>query len=143
VAYPDKEGQSLLSIHPKGVCQPFPLAAAGGLCYLGMLLYLVLGALSTIVSFIFGALLPCGVATDTCTDPFLPLPSEISTAFLKVGQGLHFFLYYFGDPIGDAAVAGIELTLSIGLVIMVWRVIANFRAPIVQRLTHGPVQRDI
>jgi len=99
-----------------------------------MIVYFLLGSLVMLVSGVLG-LLP--------DQTFLALPSQITNAFASIGQTAHFFVYYFGTNIGDAFVTCANITFVAGLAMMIWRILINFRAPIVSRLTHGQHHKDV
>jgi len=87
--------------------------------------------------------LPCGIHSAACLAPFAPPPDALLSAFLGVGQGAHFFIYYFGTSIGDAFVTCFDITMLAGLLMMLWRVLINFRIPILSRIIHGQQHKDL
>jgi len=99
-----------------------------------MIVYFLLGSLVMLVSGVLG-LLP--------DQTFLPIPPGVLTAFAWIGETSHYFIYYFGDELGDAFVTCINITFVAGLLMMIWRILVNFRAPIVSRLTHGSHVKDV
>jgi len=100
-----------------------------------MIVYFILGALVMLVSGVLG-LLP-----DAAT--FLPMPTAMLNAFSAIGETAHFFVYYFGQDVGDAFVLCFGITVTAGMFMMIWRILVNFRAPIVSRLTHGSHVKDV
>jgi len=100
-----------------------------------MIVYFILGSLVMLISGVLG-LLP-----DALT--FLPMPVAMLNAFSSIGETAHFFVYYFGEDVGDAFVLCFGITVTAGMFMMIWRILVNFRAPIVSRLTHGSHVKDI
>jgi len=82
-----------------------------------------------------------GLLPDGST--FLPMPQAMLDAFVAVGETSHYFIYYFGDGIGDAVLSCLAITITAGMLMMIWRMLVNFRAPIVSRLTHGAHVKDV
>lgn len=107
-----------------------------------MIIYILIGALALLFSSVLGVL-PCGVLSDVCTEPFLAMPSQVTEAFGTIGQTAHFFIFYFGDGVGNAFLSSFKLTILIGTVMMLWRMLVNFRAPIISRFTHGQHNKDV
>jgi len=100
-----------------------------------MIVFFILGGLVMLISGVLG-LLP-----DANT--FLPMPQAMIDAFIAVGETSHYFIYYFGTDIGDAVLSCIGITITAGMLSMIWRILVNFRAPIVSRLTHGAHVKDV
>jgi len=100
-----------------------------------MIFFFLLGGLVMLVSGVIG-LLP-----DAST--FLPMPQAMLDAFVSIGETSHYFIYYFGTEIGDAIMSCLGITITAGTLAMIWRILVNFRAPIVSRLTHGSHVKDV
>jgi len=98
-----------------------------------MIFYLILAAIPMLFTFLF-SVLPCGVASSTCTNPFLPYPVELPAAFTAAANGLHYFVYLLGTPIGNAVMNSITLIFFGYLAMLVYHILLYFRVPIVSNL---------
>lgn len=90
-----------------------------------MILYFLALALIQLLVVVF-SLLPDSATT-------FPLPPQVTFAFQYFGELMHWSLYLFGTEIGDTLVHGMKITLFISIPMMIWRILVNFRAPVVSR----------
>jgi len=98
-----------------------------------MLLFLFLALIAFLVNAVF-SILPCGVASQTCENPFLPLPEQVGDAFGSFGNTTHFIVYMFGQGIGDAIVNSIALLMAVMLAQLIWNTLLYFRVPIISNI---------
>lgn len=100
-----------------------------------MFIYFLIAMLSEMFSLAFG-LFPAAAS-------FLPLPSGVNTAFQYAGEVSHYVFSIAGDDVATAIEACLALALPIGIAIMTYRVLNNFRIPVISRFTHGqPVKES-
>lgn len=101
-----------------------------------MILFFLFAIVSSIFSFIF-KLLPCGVVSDSCSVAFLPLPAAVGSAFSLFANAGHYFIYLFGDPIGDAIYVSLRLIIGVTIAQLAWRTLLYFKVPIVTNVMNA------
>jgi len=80
------------------------------------------------------SVLPCGVASDTCTSPFLALPPQVTEALTYASNALGYVVYMFGDGIGNAVVTSANILILVYLATLIWNILLYFRVPIVSNV---------
>jgi len=95
-----------------------------------MIVFLIFSVLATVITFGL-SLLPCGILSDVCTSPTLPLPTAVTDGFTYAGHSAHYLVYLFGSTVGDAEVTCFLLLLSVGIIMVLWNILLNFRVPII------------
>jgi len=91
-----------------------------------MLVFLALSAVAYMVEVAF-SILPSA-------STFLPLPPQVASAIGWFASSASYFLYLFGDTIGDAISAAIVLIASVNLVILILEVLLRFRIPVISNV---------
>jgi len=74
---------------------------------------------------------------------FLPLPTALYNAFGYVGEVSYFFLSLFGADVATALVSCIGIGIKVGLALLTYRAISNFRVPVISRFTHGAPVKEL
>lgn len=98
-----------------------------------MLFYLIAAAVPFLISMVL-SVLPCGVASAECTNPLLPIPPEVGTAFESAANGAHYFLYLAGEPIGSAVIISVKILMLVYVMRLVWDILLYFKVPVVSNI---------